>query len=279
MWLSPFCSLLFLVASLAVTVSGHAPSWSRRHQEVAKRARADVDLHKRQTFTNARFTFYDVGLGACGQTNVPSDFIVALNVEQYGSGYPGPYCFQTITISYGGQTAQATIMDECMGCPWGGLDFSTGLFDYFASASEGVLYGTWWFNDGSGGGSGNTPTTSSTPQWTPTSTTPAWTPTTSSTPQYTPPTTTDVPTTTWSPPASSTTSSTPPPTTTSTVLTTSVTTDATSTTPTSVNSVASGLAIPTAAATSATGSSGAIAELNNALIEIGVLLSASKDST
>jgi hypothetical protein len=37
---------------------------------------------------------------------------VALNVEQYGSGYPGPQCFKSITIQYGGKTAQATIMDE-----------------------------------------------------------------------------------------------------------------------------------------------------------------------
>ncbi|KAI6022704.1 hypothetical protein EDC04DRAFT_2935235 [Pisolithus marmoratus] len=190
MWLSPLCGLLFLVASLAATANGHAPSWSRRHQEVAKRARADVDLHKRQTFSNSRFTFYDVGL----VLTTKSSQIVALNVEQYGSGYPGPYCFQSYHHSpTGGKTAQATIMDECMGCPWGGLDFSRGLFDYFASESEGVLYGTWWFNDGSGGGSGNTPTTSSTPQWTPTITTPEWTPTTSSTPQWTPPTTTEVP--------------------------------------------------------------------------------------
>jgi hypothetical protein len=38
-------------------------------------------------------------------------------------------------------------MDECMGCPYGGLDFSTGLFSYFASQDAGVLYGSWWFND------------------------------------------------------------------------------------------------------------------------------------
>lgn len=36
--------------------------WSKRHQEVALRARGDVDIRKRQTYTNARFTFYDVGL-------------------------------------------------------------------------------------------------------------------------------------------------------------------------------------------------------------------------
>ncbi|KAI6028441.1 hypothetical protein F5J12DRAFT_805432 [Pisolithus orientalis] len=276
MWFSPLCGLLFLVASLAATANGHAPYWSRRHQEVAKRARADVDLHKRQTFTNARFTFYDVGLGACGQTNVPTDFIVALNVEQYGSGYPGPYCFQSITISYGGKTTQATIMDECMGCPWGGLDFSTGLFDFFAAESEGVLYGTWWFNDGSSSGGGDT-TTSSTPQWTPTTTAPEWTPTTSSTPQWTP-TTTDMPTTTWSPTPSTTTSSTPPPTTTSSTSAIPTTTDATSTTPTSVNTVASGLAIPTSA-TPAPGASSVLNALNNVLVDFGVLLFASKDSS
>lgn len=37
---------------------------------------------------------------------------MALTVDQYGSGYPGPMCFLPITISYGGKTAQAVIMDE-----------------------------------------------------------------------------------------------------------------------------------------------------------------------
>jgi hypothetical protein len=34
-----------------------------------------------------------------------------------------------------------------MGCPWGGLDFSRGLFDLFAAEAQGVLTGNWWFND------------------------------------------------------------------------------------------------------------------------------------
>lgn len=38
--------------------------------------------------------------------------IVALNVEQFGPGYPGQYCFQEITISYNGKTIQATITDK-----------------------------------------------------------------------------------------------------------------------------------------------------------------------
>jgi hypothetical protein len=39
----------------------HGNHWGRRHQEVAIRARGDVEVLKR-SFDNARFTFYDVGL-------------------------------------------------------------------------------------------------------------------------------------------------------------------------------------------------------------------------
>ncbi|EIW84969.1 plant expansin, partial [Coniophora puteana RWD-64-598 SS2] len=87
-------------------------------------------------------TFFADGLGACGATNSPSDFIVALNSAQYGSG---GYCFQMITITYNGKTTQAQITDECPGCPYGGLDMSTGLFDFFADPSAGVIYGEWSF--------------------------------------------------------------------------------------------------------------------------------------
>ncbi|KAG2756959.1 hypothetical protein P692DRAFT_20825452 [Suillus brevipes Sb2] len=155
-------SIFFIISAiLPFTVGGtHRHMQRGRHQELAQRARGDVGIHKR-SFDNSRFTFYDVGLGACGQSNSPDDFIVALNVAQYGGGYPGPHCFKSITILYGGKTAQATVMDKCMGCPYGGLDFSTGLFDYFAAESDGVLYGSWWFNDVTGSETVNS-------KWTPT---------------------------------------------------------------------------------------------------------------
>lgn len=158
-----FSIFLLVAAVLPFTVGGTLGHIQRgRHQELAQRARGDVGIHKR-SFDNARFTFYDVGLGACGQYSSPSDFMVAINVIQFGPGYPGPLCFKSITISYGGKTAQATIMDKCMGCPNAGLDFSKGLFDYFASEDEGVLYGTWWFNDDIS----ELPTPSVSPEWTP----------------------------------------------------------------------------------------------------------------
>lgn len=37
---------------------------------------------------------------------------------------------------------------ECPTCPYGGLDLSAGLFTAFASHDAGVIYGTWWYNDG-----------------------------------------------------------------------------------------------------------------------------------
>jgi len=251
-----FCRLLlspcvFLTVFILPFVMAH---WSNHHQEVARRGRGDVDIYKRQYYSNSRFTWYDVGLGACGATSAPSDFIVALTVQQYGPGYPGPYCFKSITIQYGGKTAVATIVDECMGCPYGGLDFSEGLFSYFTSLGDGVIYGAWWFND----------------EQTPTST---WEqPTTSSTPAYTPPTTSDTPTYAPSPTTSSTPTYTPSPTTSS-----STTSPKTSSTTSSINlstGWASGLAIPTGGMVPTPDSNNPenIFVFYNVMIESGIML-------
>ncbi|KZP20855.1 hypothetical protein FIBSPDRAFT_530721 [Athelia psychrophila] len=150
----------------------------------------------------SRFTFYADGLGACGKTNKPSDFIVALNSAQFAGG---AHCFEMITITVGSKTSQAMIVDECPGCPPKGLDFSEGLFDFFGSESEGVLNGAWDF----GGASAPAPTSSAPPP-PPISIALKPKPTTSSTPPPPPPTTT------WKPETTSTSSWTPPPTSSST---------------------------------------------------------------
>jgi len=150
-----FASLAFisLAASGVFAQNPHTPLRSRhlnrlpsvgaRGPENDLAVRGPGTLQRR--FDQARFSFYAVGLGACGKTNVASDYIVALNSAQYGSG---GYCFQMITITYGGKSCQAQITDECPGCPYGGLDLSPGLFDYFASESAGIIYGSWEFGSG-----------------------------------------------------------------------------------------------------------------------------------
>ncbi|KAH6919051.1 hypothetical protein BKA70DRAFT_1176807 [Coprinopsis sp. MPI-PUGE-AT-0042] len=125
--------------------------------------------------SNSKWSFYDAGLGACGTVNSNDDFIVALNAEDFGDGYPGPHCGKTITLSFGGKTAQAKIMDRCPGCPKGGLDLSRGLFSYFASQDTGIIYGEWNFG-------GEAPAPSPTPTPTPQPPAPSPTPSSSSQP-------------------------------------------------------------------------------------------------
>ncbi|KAI9638364.1 RlpA-like double-psi beta-barrel-protein domain-containing protein-containing protein [Dioszegia hungarica] len=177
----------------------HARSRSRAHAHRGM-------LEKRQGF-GGRATFYDVGLGACGGYNVASDFIVALNSPQFGGGYPGPNCGRAITISYGGKTANAVVRDQCPGCGYGDLDFSRGLFNYFASEDVGTFQMSWSWSDSPA----PAPAPSTTEKPTPTSTytpppTSTYTPpsSTSTTPAYTPSSTS-----TYSPPPSSSSSAAP----------------------------------------------------------------------
>lgn len=118
-------------------------------------------------------TYYATGLGACGEVNVDSDFIVALNSPQFGSGYPGPNCFKQVQINANGKSATATIMDQCPGCAYGDLDMSPSLFSHFADHSVGVFQMDWDFV-GSGAApapaTSEAPKTSSTPEPTPSST-------------------------------------------------------------------------------------------------------------
>ncbi|KXN82564.1 hypothetical protein AN958_02415 [Leucoagaricus sp. SymC.cos] len=135
-------ALVALAAPLAVLGDlHHSARRTHNHHEVAKRANNSVELHKR--FSGARWTFYDVGgaAGACGQVNSPNQHIVALNSAQYGGGYPGPHCFKQIVMKIGDKQTTATITDECPGCPYGGLDLTRGLFEFFADLGVGVLTG------------------------------------------------------------------------------------------------------------------------------------------
>jgi hypothetical protein len=46
----------------------------RVDSDIAARASENLDMDKRD-FSNSRFTYYADGLGACGSTNQPGDFV------------------------------------------------------------------------------------------------------------------------------------------------------------------------------------------------------------
>ncbi|KAG2149972.1 hypothetical protein BD769DRAFT_1409574 [Suillus cothurnatus] len=194
----------------------------------------DAKISKRDSFT-----YFQDGSGACGAFNEPSDFIVALSTCDYDGG---SHCFQMMTITVNGRSTQAQVTDECLGCPCGGLDFSEGLFEFFAPTSVGELSGSWSYGSAS---------TSSTPL-------PSTTTKQSSTSTWTPPTTTSLSTPT---PTLTTTS-------TSAATTTSMPTATSASLPTTTSSTASPLP------TFSTDNPQILAQANLGLIELGSLLQA-----
>ncbi|KAF9044717.1 hypothetical protein BDZ89DRAFT_1058810 [Hymenopellis radicata] len=178
----PLVSTLFLAFLLPTLAAEHHRVVRSRHngRAVANRSHP-FTVHHPKLSARSSFTYYEAGLGACGGTNSGSDFIVAMSAQDWDNG---AHCNAQITISINGKSTQATIVDECMGCPSGDLDFSEGLFKYFGDTSQGVLSGSWSY----GSGQAPSPTSTwqaptSTSQWTPpSSSSSAWTPSSSSAP-------------------------------------------------------------------------------------------------
>ncbi|EIN12799.1 hypothetical protein PUNSTDRAFT_97678 [Punctularia strigosozonata HHB-11173 SS5] len=102
-----------------------------------------VDLDKRITHTG-RGTYFYVGLGNCGYTDVDSSPIVAISTERYGSG---GNCNQWIHITNtaNGKTAYGKTRDSCPGCGENDLDMSPSLFEQLGSLDTGVLKIEWHF--------------------------------------------------------------------------------------------------------------------------------------
>ncbi|KAF9048361.1 plant expansin [Hymenopellis radicata] len=73
-------------------------------------------------------TYFDPGLGACGITNVATDYIVAVSTALFNS-YPGattnpnlnPICNKRLTANYNGRSVTVAVTDKCYGC--------AGLYD------------------------------------------------------------------------------------------------------------------------------------------------------
>lgn len=97
-------------------------------------------------------TFYATGLGACGITNVDTDYICAVShllfdgFDGYTGGNPNsnPVCGRKITATYQGKSVTVTVTDRCVGCAMHDLDFSPSAFDNLAAESVGRLKGMTW---------------------------------------------------------------------------------------------------------------------------------------
>ncbi|KAG4427411.1 hypothetical protein IFR05_017106 [Cadophora sp. M221] len=93
-------------------------------------------------------TYYEAGLGACGETTDGSvEKVIALPVGLMGAQSNGnPYCGKTVTIKKGSKTTTATVVDKCMGCEGNSIDLSNAAFLELAELSIGRTTAEWWFN-------------------------------------------------------------------------------------------------------------------------------------
>lgn len=94
-------------------------------------------------------TYYSTGLGACGITNVDTDYIVAISHELYdqytpdGNPNKNTLCGKKIQASYEGKSVEVTVVDRCEGCQYYDLDFSPSAFQSIADESLGRIDITW----------------------------------------------------------------------------------------------------------------------------------------
>ncbi|KLO11970.1 barwin-like endoglucanase [Schizopora paradoxa] len=97
-------------------------------------------------------TFYSPGLGACGITNGPNDFIAAASYKLFDT-FPGhtanpnnnPICGKSLTAKVNGKSVTVKITDRCAGCQgMGDLDFTPAAFQKLAPLSVGRIHNMKW---------------------------------------------------------------------------------------------------------------------------------------
>ncbi|KAI8948454.1 RlpA-like double-psi beta-barrel-protein domain-containing protein-containing protein [Xylaria longipes] len=93
-----------------------------------------------QSFTGD-ITYYAPGLGACGETNSDSEAVVAMSPAQYTGN-----CGKSITITKGGKTAKAKVVDKCPACASGSIDVSSTVFQSLVDLSVGRTTVSWSFD-------------------------------------------------------------------------------------------------------------------------------------
>lgn len=108
------------------------------------------------TCTDGYFSYYDVGMGACGVSNTDSEYVFAISESIFdanmkdGNPNNNPLCKRQISITtYAGSKITAQMMDRCVGCDASGshLDLSPSLWDAVSKGdpkADGLCHGYSW---------------------------------------------------------------------------------------------------------------------------------------
>ncbi|KAG1460834.1 hypothetical protein G6F56_005859 [Rhizopus delemar] len=87
-------------------------------------------------------TFYEVGLGSCGNTNSYSELVTALSFSlMQSSSYNG----QSITINSAGKSVTVKAVDFCPGCAQEDLDLRPAVLRKLSPMDRGRISIIWSF--------------------------------------------------------------------------------------------------------------------------------------
>ncbi|TLD33510.1 hypothetical protein PspLS_00715 [Pyricularia sp. CBS 133598] len=142
-----FLIVLAAVIALLVLVIGLAAGLSSRSG-----GREKMPLPEDGKTYVGELTYYNPGLGACGQDHGDGDMVVAVAHELFdevGGGDANPnnnrLCGRKIRVSADGgrDSIEVTVVDRCEGCKPTDLDLSPSAFRRLADESRGRVKGEW----------------------------------------------------------------------------------------------------------------------------------------
>ncbi|KAJ5553883.1 hypothetical protein N7513_003842 [Penicillium frequentans] len=94
-------------------------------------------------------TYYDPGLGACGDTSTESEMICAVShivfdaASTSSNPNDNPLCGLKIRIRRDGQSVDVKVVDRCVGCAETDLDVTEAAFEKVASIPQGRVTMEW----------------------------------------------------------------------------------------------------------------------------------------
>jgi hypothetical protein len=96
-------------------------------------------------------TFYEIGLGACGEQNTNDQLVAALPHSMFDpspNGNPNlnKNCFRYATVRYGAKSVVVKIVDRCEGCEYGDIDLSPAAFCQLSVPDAGRINITYVLN-------------------------------------------------------------------------------------------------------------------------------------
>lgn len=131
----PFVMFLASCVAVPVKMDGQPAAAAAKVEEVVinlARKRQDDNSNNNNNNYRGRMTYYDVGLGACGDDDSglgDTHNIVAVSSSLMPGSGGGDMCGKKISIKgSNGKEVTATIRDKCPSCPEGGIDVSQKVF-------------------------------------------------------------------------------------------------------------------------------------------------------